>query len=338
MKEEVADNRIWFGADGTGVPRIKRFLGDAKQGLTPSTMWSAKDVGANEHAKKQLSQLFDGDVVFDSNGTARVGGGHRGVTEIVRSLESPKPVRLVDHMLSICTDNDHVDVVLDFFAGSGTTAHAVVARNAADGGNRRFVLVQLPESLDPEAKEQKTAADYCDKLNKSRTIAELTKERLRRAAKKVCEDNPLFAGDLGFRVFKLDSSNIQTWDPDRADLAASLEAHAKNLKEDRTEQDILFELLLKLGLDLCVPIVQRTIAGKAIHSIGGGVLLVCLADSIMQAETEPLALGVVAWHKEQAPVGESIVVFRDSAFTDDVAKTNLAAIIQQHGLETVRSL
>ena len=316
MKEEVADNRIWFGADGTGVPRIKRFLGDAKQGLTPSTMWSAKDVGANEHAKKQLSQLFDGDVVFDS----------------------PKPVGLVDHMLSICTDNDHVDVVLDFFAGSGTTAHAVVARNAADGGNRRFVLVQLPEPLDPEAKEQKTAADYCDKLNKSRTIAELTKERLRRAAKKVCEDNPLFAGDLGFRVFKLDSSNIQTWDPDRADLAASLEAHAKNLKEDRTEQDILFELLLKLGLDLCVPIVQRTIAGKAIHSIGGGVLLVCLADSIMQAEAEPLALGVVAWHKEQAPVGESIVVFRDSAFTDDVAKTNLAAIIQQHGLETVRSL
>ena len=235
MKEEVADNRIWFGADGTGVPRIKRFLGDAKQGLTPSTMWSAKDVGANEHAKKQLSQLFDGDVVFDS----------------------PKPVRLVDHMLSICTDNDHVDVVLDFFAGFGTTAHAVVARNAADGGNRRFVLVQLPEPLDPKAKEQKTAADYCDKLNKSRTIAELTKERLRRAAKKVCEDNPLFAGDLGFRVFKLDSSNIQTWDPDRADLAASLEAHAKNLKEDRTEQDILFELLLKLGLDLCVPIVQR---------------------------------------------------------------------------------
>ena len=241
-------------------------------------------------------------------------------------------------MLSICTEKDHVDVVLDFFAGSGTTAHAVVARNAADGGNRRFVLVQLPEPLDPEAKDQKTAADYCDKLNKSRTIAELTKERLRRAAKKVREENPMFVGDFGFRVFKLDSSNIQAWDPDRADLAASLEAHTKNLKEDRTEQDILFELLLKLGLDLTVPIVQRTIGGKAIHSIGGGVLLVCLADSITQTEAEPVALGMIAWHKEQTPAGDSTVVFRDSAFADDVAKANLAAILHQHGLKTVRSL
>ena len=144
--------------------------------------------------------------------------------------------------------------------------------------------------------------------------------------------------DIGFRVFKLASSNIRAWEPDREKLAETLEASIEHLKTDRTKQDILFELLLKLGLDLTVPIVQRTIAGKAIHSIGGGVLLVCLADSITQAEAEPLALGVVAWHKEQAPGGESVVVFRDSAFTDDVAKTNLTAILQQHGLETVRSL
>ena len=114
--------------------------------------------------------------------------------------------------------------------------------------------------------------------------------------------------------------------------------HVEHLRADRTEQDILFELLLKLGLDLTVPIVQRAIASKTVHSIGSGVLLVCLAESITQTEAEPVALGVVAWHKEQAPVGESTVVFRDSAFADDVAKTNLAAILQQHGLETVRSL
>ena len=153
----------------------------------------------------------------------------------------------------------------------------------------------------------------------------------------------MFAGDLGFRVFKLDSSNIQAWDPNRDDLAASLEAHAKNLKVDRAEQDILFELLLKLGLDLTVPIEKKKMKGSVkkghdVHSIGGGVLLVCLSESIVREDVEPLAMGIIAWHEEQSPAGETTVVFRDSAFADDVAKTNLAAILNQHGLETVRSL
>jgi len=234
-------------------------------------------------------------------------------------------------------------IVMDFFAGSGSTAHAVMELNKADEGFRRFVLVQLPEVLDPKQKEQKAAAALCDKLGKPRNIAELTKERLRRSARMIKDEAPMFSGDLGFRVFKLDSSNIQAWDPNRADLAASLEAHAKNLKVDRTEQDILFELLLKLGLDLTVPMQKKKMEGSVkkghdVHSIGGGVLLVCLSESIAREDVEPLAMGVIAWHKEQAPAGESTVVFRDSAFADDVAKTNLAAILQQHGLETVRSL
>ena len=199
-------------------------------------------------------------------------------------------------------------------------------------------MVQLPEPLDPKNKEQKTAAEVCDELKVPRNIAELTKERLRRAGRKVKEADPIFAGDFGFRVFKLDSSNIRAWEPDRDDLPKTLQESVHHLKTDRTEQDILFELLLKLGMDLCVPIVQRTIASKTVHSIGSGVLLVCLAESITQAEAEIMALGLVEWHKEQAPVGESTVVFRDSAFADDVAKTNLAAILHQHGLETVRSL
>jgi adenine-specific DNA-methyltransferase len=111
-----------------------------------------------------------------------------------------------------------------------------------------------------------------------------------------------------------------------------------HLKTDRTEQDILFELLLKLGLELCVPIETRKIAGHAVHSIGAGTLLACLSKSIPQADVEPLAAGLVAWHKEESPAGEPTVVFRDSAFADDVAKTNLAAILKQNGLETVRSL
>ena len=298
------DNRIWWGTSGDNRPGIKRFLSDVRRGVVPQTYWPWKDVGSTRNAKQELSQVM---------------GAEAGEDLFV----TPKPTRLVQRMLQIGTEAAENDVVLDFFGGSGTTGHAVLTSNSRDNGNRRYILVQFPEPTgDP----------------KRPNIAELTKERLRRAAKSIKDENPMFAGDLGFRVFKLDSSNIQTWDPDRDDLAASLAAHAKNLKVDRTEQDILFELLLKLGLDLTVPIVQRAIASKTVHSIGSGVLLVCLAESITQSEAEPVALGVVAWHKELAPVGESTVVFRDSAFADDVAKTNLAAILQQHGLETVRSL
>ncbi|MDE2059401.1 MAG: site-specific DNA-methyltransferase [candidate division NC10 bacterium] len=248
----------------------------------------------------------------------------------------PKPFELIRRFVAVGTETD--SIVVDFFAGSATTAHAVMAQNALDQGKRRYFLVQLPEPLDPENTDQKVAADYCDKLGKPRNIAELTKERLRRAGKKIREENPMFAGDLGFRVFKLDSSNIRAWEPDRENLAQTLEASVEHLKTDRTEADILFELLLKRGIDLCTPIEQKTIAGKTIHSIGAGTLLVCLAPQIARDEVEPLALGMVEWHKVLAPAGESTVIFRDSAFADDVAKTNLTAILQQHGLENVRSL
>ena len=131
--------------------------------------------------------------------------------------------------------------------------------NAADTGNRRFILVQLPEPLDREKKSPSTAAQYCDDHSKPRTIAELTKERLRRAGKKLRDENPLFSGDLGFRVFKLDSTNILEWDPESVKIVESLEASIEHLKISRTEQDILFELLLKLGLDLCVPIETKKV-------------------------------------------------------------------------------
>ena len=248
----------------------------------------------------------------------------------------PKPLELLSYITRMATSSD--SIALDFFAGSGTFGHAIVSQNASDSGNRRYILVQLPERLDPEIEEQKDAAQYCDKVGKPRNIAELTKERLRRAAKKVQSETPMFSGDVGFRVFKLASSNIRAWEPNRDDLPRTLEESVEHLKSDRSEQDILFELLLKLGLDLTVPVEQKTIAGKTVHSIGMGTLLACLAEKVAAAEVEPLALGIVAWHKELAPAGESSVVFRDSAFADDVAKTNLTAILQQHGLENIRSL
>ncbi len=251
-------------------------------------------------------------------------------------FSNPKPVRLFTTFFPFLLKRDG-DVVLDFFAGSGATAKAVFELNSRDHVRRRVVLVQLPEPLDPSDKEQKIPARLCDQLGKPRNIAEITKERLRRAAKKIKDENPMFAGDLGFRVFKLDSSNIQAWEPDRDDLPKTLEESAEHLKKGRSENDILFELLLKFGLDLTIPIEEKTIASKTVHSIGAGTLIVCLSEKITN-EVEPLALGIVAWHKELAPVGETSIVFRDSAFANDVAKTNLTAILQQHGLENVRSL
>ncbi|EAU56099.1 type III restriction system methylase [Mariprofundus ferrooxydans PV-1] len=213
-----------------------------------------------------------------------------------------------------------------------------MAQNAKDGGNRRYILVQLPEPLDPEKKEQKTAAEYCDKLGKPRTIAELTKERLRRAAKKIKEEHPDWNGDTGFRVFKLDSSNIKAWNPRTNDLEADLVDHMDHILPDRTEADLLYELLLKLGLDLCVPIEEKTLVGKTVHAIGGGVLMACLAEKITTDEVEALGQGIVTWHKALAPAGDTTCVFRDSAFENDVAKTNLAAILEQAGIVNVRSI
>ena len=304
----VDEGRITFVTETSVM--VRRYLHETDK-LTPSSVFYQPARSASE----RLSRLM-GAGVFDY----------------------PKDETILQKFIQMASCEDPNAIMMDFFAGSGTTGHAIQVQNAVDGGTRRYILVQLPEPLDASDKEQKTAADFCEKLGKPHNIAELTKERIRRSGSKIKDENPMFAGDLGFRVFKLASSNIRAWEPDREKLAETLDASIEHLKTDRTEQDILFELLLKLGLDLTVPIVQRTIAGKAIYSIGAGVLLVCLADSITQAEAEPVALGMVAWHKEQVPAGDSTVVFRDSAFADDVAKTNLAAIFHQHGLETFRSL
>lgn len=251
-------------------------------------------------------------------------------------FQSPKSPYLLSQLFHTATTED--DLILDFFAGAGTTGHAVMLQNAVDSAKRRFILVQLPEPLDAANKDQKTAAEYCARLGKKATIAELTKERLRRAASQIKSDDTSFGGDVGFRVFKLDSSNIRVWNPDRENLAQTLLDHHEHILEGRTEDDIVYELLLKLGIDLCTPMESKTVAGKTVRAVGGGVLMLCLAEKIASKEVEALATGILAWHRELAPAGDSTVVFRDSAFADDVAKTNMAAILAQNGLENVRSL
>jgi len=253
-------------------------------------------------------------------------------------FNNPKDVDEIARLLRYTTSDDPTALVLDFFAGSGTTGEAVMRLNNDDGGKRRYVLVQLPELLDPSDKEQAVAARFCDEIGKPRNIAELTRERLRRAAKQIKAKNSDGGIDLGFRLFKLDTSNIRAWNPDRDNLEKTLLDHEQHILSGRTEADIVYELLLKLGLDLCVPMESRSIAGKTVGSIGGGVLMTCLTDKITRDCVEPLAQGIVAWHKELAPAGDTTCIFRDSAFADDVAKTNLAVILEQYGIQNVRSL
>lgn len=301
MEQLIAESRIWWGASGNNMPRLKIYRADVDDGVVPSTWWPREFAGDNQDARRELRTLFPEADVFDT----------------------PKPVQLISRMLEIGTAQDSANIVLDFFAGSGTTGEAVYQLNSRDGGDRRYVLVQLPEALDGLSFD---------------SIADVTRERLRRAAKKIKDDNPLFAGDLGFRAFKLDSSNIRTWDPDHDNLDQTLLDSVEHLKPGRSEADVLYELLLKLGLDLCVPIEKRTLAGKEVHAVGGGVLMACLAEAIGREEVEALARGIVEWHKALAPAGDTTCVFRDSAFADDVAKTNMAAILEQHGIANVRSL
>ena len=310
----LSENRLYWGKDGTrNVPDIKTFLSEVREGMTPINLWSHQYAGHTDQANREIKDIF-GEKLFDT----------------------PKPVLLVQRMLEHGTEE--TALVLDFFAGSGTTGHAVMAQNAADGGHRNYILVQLPERFDPKKREQKAAAGYCDEIGRPRTLAELTKERFRRAARKIEVDSPMFSGDLGFRAFKLDTSNLRTWEPDLDHLEEDLLKNIEHVKTDRSELDILYELLLKLGFDLCVPIESCTIADKSVHSIDAGMLIACLSEKITFKEVEPLALGIVDWRRRLSPTGESTVVFRDAAFADDRTKTNLVAILEQSGLHAIRSL
>ena len=313
LQAKIQSGEIVFSDDETRI--IRKIYLQNLEGRTPETILFGKDVGTTRDAASEIKRHFDGAVPFDT----------------------PKPLGLLRHLIKLSGTMDD-DIVLDFFAGSGTTSEAVWLHNLSTEHFLRGILVQLPEPLDPRNKDQKTAAEYCDKLGKPRNIAELTKERLRRAAAKISDENPEFAGDLGFRVFELDTSNIRAWEPDRDDLDKSLLEHLEHLEHDRSEDDILHELLLKLGLDLCVPIETRAIAGTTVRSVGAGTLIACLAEKIDREAVEPLALGIAEWRAELAPAGETTVVLRDSAFADDMAKTNLTAILEQHRLGNVRSL
>ena len=293
--------------DGRYSVRMKQYLRDNNGVERLGKPISLLNGPFNQEGTKELRELF-GVSVFDF----------------------PKPSALIQYLFSFVINDDPQNdgLYLDFFAGSCPSAHAVQTLNASDAGKRRFIMIQLPEPC--ASKSPAFEAGFA-------TIADIGKDRIKRVRSSIL-DRPEEAGDFGFRVFKLDTSNIRAWEPNRADLDQTLLDGIDHIKPDRSEEDILYELLLKLGLDLCAPIETRTIAGKSVRSISAGTLIVCLDEVLTREEVEPLALGIAEWHTELAPASDSTVIFRDSAFADDVTKTNIAAILQQHELENVRSL
>lgn len=321
----------WWSRARTEKVQAEGGLHFAKRGNEWSVSYKQYLIGEDgEKRGAKPFSIFDGP--YTQHGTAEI----RAMFEDQVVFSFPKPTKLLMKLLEFGSDKD--SIVMDFFAGSGSFGDAVMTQNATDGGKRRFVLVQLPEPLDAEAKEQSVAATYCDKLRLPSRITELTKERLRRARKRITAENSMFAGDTGFRVFKLDGSNIRAWPQKPTDIAQALLDHQEHLLPGRTEQDLLYELLLKLGLDLCVPIQQQVVSGRAVYAVGAGVLMACLTENISTADVEALANAIVRWHQQLAPASETTCVFRDSAFADDVAKTNMAAILEQNGIANVRSL
>jgi adenine-specific DNA-methyltransferase len=306
FRERLEDNRIWFGSDGNGVPRIKRFLSELrKTGITPMTIWKYEEVGHSQEATQKLAKMFDGKKYFDY----------------------PKPVELIKRCISLYTDTEPNDIILDFFSGSATTAHAVMQLNAEDGGNRKYIMVQLPELTDENSEAYK--AGY-------KNICEIGKERIRRAANKIKEEKRskaekegLFANvedtqDYGFRVYRLDSSNMKDVYYRPQDYKQeSMDMFADNIKPDRTADDLLAQVMLDWGLPLSYKIDQIDINGKQVFRVAQDSLLACFDTGIDEAFAKEIA--------KEKPLR---VVFRDSGFAGDTAKINVQQLLKQLTPET----
>ena len=226
-QELVKDNRIIFGKTGDGAPLRKRFKWEAEErGKVTKTIWD--DVETTTNGTQLLKKMFDGTAVFSN----------------------PKPIGLLQRILSLSTEKNSNDIILDFFSGSGTTAHAIMELNK-DGGNRKFIVVQLPEQLDPKDKEQKIAYDFCKSNKLSTNIAEISKERIRRAGKQIAENHPDKQLDIGFKVFKLTDSHFKKWQsPSAENLAQQIELFVDPVRKEATPNAMLYEILLRLGLKL----------------------------------------------------------------------------------------
>lgn len=331
----VEDNQVWFGEDGNSFPRKKRFLSDVQDGRTPNTLWLAEEVGHNQTATRELKALFDDEKCFDF----------------------PKPVAYIEQFVRVISDRD--SVVLDFFSGSATTAHAVMQLNAEDGGHRKFIMVQLPEATDEKSEAYK--AGY-------KTICEIGKERIRRAGAKINKENerlkdvPLLKDDkdiqlfnsiaqnghdavertksafercdvshsldTGFRVLKCDTSNMKEVYYNPAEYEASLFSRLEdNIKEDRTPEDLLFQVMLDLGVLLSSKIEETSIAGKKVFNVEDNYLIACFDSDVTEETITAIA--------KQKPY---YFVMRDSSMASDSVATNFDQIFATYSPDTVRKV
>lgn len=306
FQRNVEDNRIWFGADGNSVPQVKRFLNELKyDGMAPTSIMFYKNVGHSQEGAKEVTALLE-----------------------AGAFDGPKPVRLLNRLLTLAnTDKD--SIILDFFSGSATTAHAVMQLNAEDGGNRKFIMVQLPELCDEKSEAYK--AGY-------KNICEIGKERIRRAGKKILEEkgDQIAIGDeekkpldIGFKVFKLDTSNLKLWDntPITGDDQLELFTERMNsmiysIKDDRTDMDVVYEVMLKMGVPLDVPVQYIEVNGKIVYIVGEFLLMIALFDNITAEDIESIAA--------YAPAK---IICAESSFKDDSALSNAHYILRDKQIE-----
>ena len=295
--EKVKDNRIWFGPEGNGVPRVKRFLSELKfEGMAPTSILFHKEVGHSQEGSKEVTALFGDKGVFDG----------------------PKPVRLLQRLLTLANLDDN-SIILDFFSGSASTAHAVMKMNAEKQKHCPFIMVQLPEHISEKKKEQ----GY-------ETVCEIGKERIRRAGKKIKEESPLTTQDLdtGFRVLKLDSTNMQDIYYSPKDISqADLFSQVDNVKPDRTGEDLLFQVMLELGATLDSKIETTTVAGKTIYNVAEGYLVACFDPDVTDEVVKAIAQMLPAY-----------AVLRDTSMKDDSTATNFEQIFKTYSPDTVTKI
>ena len=298
MQKLIEDGRVYFGADGGNTPRLKRYLADVQQGMTPTTIWKCDDVGHNQEGRQELKKLFDDKGYFDS----------------------PKPQRLMHRILKVANVLDN-SIVLDFFSGSASTAHAVMQLNAEDGGHRKFIMVQLPEKCDEKSEAYK--AGY-------KNICEIGKERIRRAGAKIKEEAGLAAQNLdtGFRVLKCDTSNMKDVYYNPAVYEVNMFSRLEdNIKEDRTPEDLLFQVMLDLGVLLSSKIEETTIAGKKVFNVEDNYLIACFDSDVSEETIKAIA--------KQKPY---YFVMRDSSMASDSVATNFDQIFATYSPDTVRKV
>ena len=287
----LVDNRITFGADGTGRPMQKKFITEVKDGITPETWLPREKGGDNKIARYELKEIFP-ENLFDT----------------------PKPSKLIKYLETIAGTKD-TDIILDFFSGSATTAHAAMQQNAEDGEHRKFIMIQLPEPCDEKSEAYK--AGYSN-------ICEIGKERIRRAAKKIAEEHPDAKFDGGFRVLKLDDTNMKDVYYAPADYEQNvLDLLESNIKEDRTDLDLLFGCLLEWGLPLSLPYQSEDIEGCTVHNYNDGELIACFDENIPDSVIKTIA--------KRQPLR---AVFRDSSFSGSPAKINVTQIFKELAPDT----